>query len=99
MQEAIAGRMVRKEDIPAASRLKRGQAGVGVALYLAPKLALYLAMREKSIDNSELARRLGVTETIVRRMLNPKHDTKPEKLQEALELLGKKVLIAVEDAA
>jgi antitoxin HicB len=99
LQEAIAGRMVRKEDIPAASRLKRGQAGVRVALYLAPKLALYLAMREKRINNSELARRLGVTETIVRRMLNPKHDTKPEKLQEALELLGKKVLIAVEDAA
>jgi antitoxin HicB len=99
LQEAIAGRMVRKEDIPAASRLKRGQAGVRVALYLAPKLALCLAMREKRINNSELARRLGVTETIVRRMLNPKHDTKPEKLQEALELLGKKVLIAVEDAA
>ena len=56
-------------------------------------------MREKHIDNSQLARRLGVTETIVRRMLNPKHDTKPERLQEALELLGKKVVLAVEDAA
>src|SRR6266571_8986334 len=62
LQEAIAGRMVRKEDVPAASRLKRGQAGVRVALYLAPKLALYLAMREKRINNSELARRLEVTE-------------------------------------
>jgi len=99
LQEAIAGRMVRKEDIPAASRLKRGQAGVRVALYLAPKLALYLAMREKRVNNSELARRSGVTEIIVRRMLNPRHDTKPEKLQEALEILGKKVLITVEDAA
>ena len=59
LQEAIAGRMVRKEDIPAASRPKRGQAGIPVALYLAPKLALYLAMREKRINNSELARRLG----------------------------------------
>ena len=46
LQEAIAGCMVRKEDIPAASRLKRGHAGVRVALYLAPKLALCLAMRE-----------------------------------------------------
>ena len=99
MQEAIAGRMVRKEDIPAASRPKRGQAGIPVALYLAPKLALYLAMREKRINNSELARRMRVTEMIVRRMLNPRHDTKSEKLQEALELLGKKVLITIEDAA
>ena len=56
-------------------------------------------MREKRINNSELARRMRVTEMIVRRMLNPRHDTKPEKLQEALELLGKKVLITVEDAA
>ncbi len=46
LQEAIAGCMVRKEDIPAASRLKPGHAGVRVALYLAPKLALCLAMRE-----------------------------------------------------
>ena len=99
LQEAIAGRMLRKENIPAASRPKRGQTGVRVALYLAPKLALYLAMREKRINNSELARRLGVTEIIVRRMLNPKHDTRPEKLQQALESLGKKVRISVEDAA
>ena len=56
-------------------------------------------MREKRINNSELARRLGVTEIIVTRMLNPKHDTRPEKLQQALELLRKKVLIAIEDAA
>jgi antitoxin HicB len=91
--------MVRKENIPAASRPKRGEAGVRVALFLTPKLALYPAMREKRINNSELARRLGVTEIIVRRMLNPKHHTRPEKLQQALELLGKKVLIAVEDAA
>ena len=99
LQEAIAGRMVRKENIPPASRPKRGEAGIRVALYLAPKLALYLAMREKRINNSELARRLGVTEIIVTRMLNPKHDTRPEKLQQALELLRKKVLIAIEDAA
>lgn len=90
LQEAIAGRMVRKEDIPAASRLKRGQAGVRVALYLAPKLALYLAMREKAINNSELARRLGVTETIVRRMLNPRHDTKPKNFRRLWSCLGRR---------
>jgi antitoxin HicB len=99
LQEAIAGRMVRKENVPSASRPKHGYVAVRVALYLAPKLALYLAMRAKHVNNSQLAGRLGVTETVVRRMLNPKHDTKPEKLQEALESLGKRVLVAVEDAA
>jgi antitoxin HicB len=45
LAEAIAGRIVRGDAIPAPSRLKRGQYPIGVPLYLAPKLALYLAMR------------------------------------------------------
>lgn len=99
LQEALGGRIVRREPVPAPSRPKRGQHMIGVALYLAPKLALYLAMRDARVNNSELARRLGCTELVVCRMLNPKHDTKPEKLQAALEALGKRVLIAVDDAA
>lgn len=99
LQEALAGRIVRKDHIPTPSRLKRGQHLVQVALYLAPKLALYLAMREQGISNTELARRLRSSETAVRRMLNPKHDTRPETLQAALEALGKRVSVAVEDAA
>jgi len=99
LQEALAGRLVRKEDIPVPSKPKRGQHLVQVALYLAPKLALYLAMRERGINNRELARRLGSSETAVRQMLNPKRDTRPETLQAALQALGKRVLVAVEDAA
>ena len=99
LQEAIAGRMVRKEDIPAASRPKRGQAGIPVALYLAPKLALYLAVRERGVPHTELARLLGVSETVVRRMLNPKHDTRPDKIQAALAALGKRIVVTFDDAA
>ena len=51
------------------------------------------------MPNTELARRLGVSETVVRRMLNPKHDTRPEKIQAALEALGKRVVMAYDDAA
>lgn len=38
-------------------------------------------------------------ETVVRRMLDPDHETKSEKIQAALELLGKRIVMAVEDAA
>ena len=72
---------------------------IQVPLYLAPKLALYMAMNEKRVNNVQLARKLGVSETVVRRMLNPRHDTKPEKIQVALEALGKRITVAVEDAA
>ncbi|MGC9973087.1 MAG: type II toxin-antitoxin system HicB family antitoxin [Bryobacteraceae bacterium] len=99
LQEALAGRIVRRDPVPVPSKPKRGQRMIGVALYLAPKLALYMAMRNARVNNSELARRLGCTELVVRRMLNPKHDTKPEKLQAALEALGKRVLVVIDDAA
>ncbi len=66
-------------------------------LWLAPKLALYLAMRDQRVSNSELARRLGLHERVVRRMLDPEHATKAEKIQAALAALGKTV--EVRDAA
>jgi len=99
LAEAIAGRVARGDAIPRPSKAKRGQHLIGVPLYLAPKLALYLAMRERRIANTELAKRLGVSETVVRRMLNPRHDTKPEKIQAALAALGKRIVVTFEDAA
>ncbi len=76
-----------------------GSGWVPVPLWIAGKLALYLAMREQGISNSALARRLGVRETVVRRMLDPDHETRSEKLQAALDALGKRIVVAVEDAA
>ena len=99
LAEAIAGRIARGDEIPLPSKPKRGQHLISVPLQLAPKLALYLAMRESGIPNTELARRLGVSETVVRRMLNPKHATKPEKIQAALRALGKRIVVGFEDAA
>ena len=99
LAEALAGRIRRRDSIPAPSRLKRRQHPIGVPLYLAPKLALYIAMREQGLRNTELAERLGVSETVVRRMLDPKHNTKPEKIQAALSALGKRIVVSFEDAA
>lgn len=95
----ISLRMSMKEEIPAPSAPKRGQRLVPVPLWIAGKLGLYLAMREKRVSNSELARRLGLRETVVRRMLDPEHDSKPGKIEAALAALGKRVVVAVEDAA
>jgi antitoxin HicB len=99
LAEAIAGRITRGDDIPAPSKLKRGQHPIGVPLYLAPKLALYLALRESRMRNTQLAKRLGVSETVVRRMLDPKHSTKPEKIQAALAAMGKRIVVSFENAA
>jgi antitoxin HicB len=92
-------RLSRREEIPVPSRAKRGQRMVPVPLWLAPKLALYVAMRDQGVNNSVLARRLGVHERVVRRMMDPRHATKTEKIQAALRVLGKQMTVEVRDAA
>ena len=106
MEEAIDAlgsdlsiRLSRREEIPTPSPAKRGQHQVPVPLWLAPKLALYLAMRDQQVSNSELARRLGLHERVIRRMLDPEHATKAEKIQAALAVLGKQMTVEVRDAA
>ncbi len=92
-------RLSRREEIPSPSAARRGHRLVPVPLWLAPKLALYLSMRDQRVNNSELARRLGVHERVVRRMLDPRHATRAEKIQAALAVLGKQMTVAVRDAA
>ena len=92
-------RLSRREEIPPPSAAKRGQRLVPVPLWLAPKLALYLAMRDQEVSNSELARRLGLHERVIRRMLDPGHAPKAEKIQAALAALGKQMTVEVRDAA
>ena len=94
----IAELIAEKLDVPPPSRLKRGQKLLPVPLWIAGKLALYLAMRDQKIANSELARRLGVRETVIRRMLDPDHATKTEKLEAALAAVGKRIIVAVDAA-
>jgi antitoxin HicB len=72
-------RLSRREEIPAPSVAKRNHRLVPVPLWLAPKLALYLAMRDQNVSNSELARRLDVHERVIRRMLDPKHATRARR--------------------
>jgi antitoxin HicB len=96
---ALAFRLANKEEIPYPSKAKRGQRMIPVPLWIAPKLALYWAMKERGVSNSEMARKLKVRETVIRRMLDPGHATRMEKIQVALEALGKRFLVAVDDAA
>src|SRR5437016_3767230 len=92
-------RLSRREEIPAPSAAKRNHRLVPVPLWLAPKLALYLAMRDRQVNNSELARRLGVHERVIRRMLDSEHASKTEKIEAALAALGKQMTVEVRDAA
>ncbi len=95
----IAREICEKRDVPTPSRTKRGQRLIPVPFWIAGKLALYLTMRSAGLNNCELARRLGVRETVVRRMLDPDRSTKVERLQAALTALGKHLFVSMRDTA
>ena len=95
----LAGLLANREPVPAPSASRGRQRLISVPLWIAPKIALYQAMREQGVSNSELARRLKVGETVVRRMLDPDHATKSTRLEAALLAVGKRLYVAVDDAA
>jgi len=99
LEEAIAGRINRREPIPHPSPAGVGQIIVPIPAQMAIKAALYTAVKEKRIRNSELARRLGADEKEIRRLLDPHHRSKLPRLEAALAVLGKKLVIGIESRA
>ena len=99
LEEAIAGRVRRGDEIPTASKTKASQTVIFVPPLMAAKAALYLAMREAKMSNVKLAKQIGCDEKDVRRMLDPRQNSRITALQAALAALGKKIVLAVENAA
>ncbi len=93
---ALAGYVQARRVLPKPSAA-RGRPLVPVPPGVAAKLALYQAMRRQEVSNTDLARRLGVTEAVVRRLLDPDHASRIEGLHAALAELD--VGLVVEDAA
>jgi antitoxin HicB len=100
LAEAVAARIADQEDLPAPSSLRRGLHGVPLPPVLAYKDALFSAMRRDGVSKSELARRLGLDEKDVRRLLDPSYrGSKVERLHAALAACGIAAQITVVDTA
>lgn len=84
--------------LPKAKARGAGLVPVAVEAEVAAKLALLEALRAAGITKTEFARRLGKDEKEARRILDPLHPTKIGTLSEALRLLGKRMVISVEEA-
>ena len=95
LQAAIEGRIEDCEALPKASRTQTGEIRVALPIDTAAKAALYEAMREAKVNKSELARRLGIDEKEVRRMLDPGHASKLPRIARALAVLGKRLQLSV----
>lgn len=98
IEVAVAVRLEKEMDLPAPSQAKRGERLVALPAPLAAKAAVYQAWKSSGIRKTELARRLGRSEVEVRRILNPKHGTKLDQLDEAARALGGRLEVTFEVA-
>jgi antitoxin HicB len=93
---ALAGYSVEGRALPEPSAAEQNEQWLPVAPLVAAKLVLRNAMAQEGITNVALAHRLGVSETIVRRLVDPDHASRLDRVVAALEVLGHGLII--EDA-
>lgn len=97
LEEALAVLIELRRDIPEPSPA-RGRPLVAPGALMVAKIALYTTLRTTGTSNVALAQRLGVAETEVRRMLDPRHNTKIGRIEQALALFGQRLVVSLEAA-
>ncbi|WP_370877136.1 GIY-YIG nuclease family protein [Kaistia dalseonensis] len=95
----IAAALEDGREIPEPSPVQAGEHLVSLPAQLSAKLAVILAWRASGISKSEMGRRLGLAEGEVRRILDPHHNTKLDKLDAAARVLGQRLFIGISKAA
>lgn len=60
---------------------------------MAAKLALYTAMRAQGVTNVALAARLGISESAVRKLVNPDHRSHIGHVEKALAAVGRTLVV------
>jgi antitoxin HicB len=95
---ALIGYITAREPVPRPSPA-RGRSTVTLPPLVAAKLALYSAMLEQHVSNTDLAKRMEKAEAEVRQLLNLDHRSDIGQIEAALAALGKRLEITVRDAA
>jgi antitoxin HicB len=88
LEEAVAAYLAAGRPLPSASACGADEHPVFLPLQTACKAMLAQALRETGVSKSELARRMGLDVREARRMLDPRHPTKVDRMENALRLLG-----------
>ena len=86
MDEVFATYLTEGMDFPAPSKPRRGERLASPPPETVAKAALYVAMRQAGISKVQLAKRLGVDEKEVRRLLDPHYGSKLPRIAKAISL-------------
>lgn len=95
---ALSGYLDDRRAIPKPSKPKTGQKTVTLPPLVASKLAIYQAMREQGVTQAQLAAKLRCDARQIRRLLDLDHQSRLDLINDALHILGKKLVIDIQAA-
>lgn len=93
---ALSGYLDERKDIPKPSKPKAGQYTVVLPPVVASKLAIYQAMRDQGVTQTELAERLHCDARQIRRLLDLDQHSRMDFIDDALHELGKRLVIDIQ---
>ncbi|MBR7747470.1 type II toxin-antitoxin system HicB family antitoxin [Undibacterium baiyunense] len=82
-------------QVPPPSKRKAGDRLISLPLSAAAKIHLLNEMLEQKVTASELARRLNTSPQVVNRLIDLKHTTKIDSINDALRALGKTLSLSL----
>ena len=83
------------QDIPCPTVVRRRAQLLEMPVLITAKLALYQTMRDQNVSNVALAKRLGTVEGTVRRLVDLGHRSHVDSIEEALAVLGKRLVLSM----
>jgi antitoxin HicB len=96
LSEALAARLDDGEEIPPPSTRKSDKRFAFPETNIEHKIEFHYAFRKSGLTQVELAKRMGVTPLVVRRLLDPRHKSHVQQYDEALRALGASLYRTVE---
>jgi len=82
-------------DIESVDQVRLGEILITPPALVAAKAALYIVTKEAGLSKTALALKLGVSEAVGRRLLNPRYQTKIINIDKALAAMGKRMVIGI----
>jgi antitoxin HicB len=95
LEEAIAMCIDDGLMVPLPSMQRKEEIGIVLPALIAAKAALYITVRKKGLTKAAFARLLNVNEKESRRLLDPHHKTKIPRINEAMSVMGNKLVIGM----
>lgn len=89
----LAGYVKERRVIPVPSPVLDGQEVVTVDPVTAAKLELYSAMRDQGLTRRALAKRMGLSDTVIGRLVDPDRHSRIDHVLRALRAVGRDLVI------